>query len=233
MNPVMQVLVAAVIAAALFGAGVGFGVWYFGDALEVRALTALIERPFENRYLEQKAKYESEQAARAQDREKLQHTITGLQATRQDLVDTIDGHDLAIADREQAHGRSVQLAVQREAVLEAEILALAPQAADQVAALSRLHAGVVRGFQVRVADLSSAIEERDDLLAILRSALADKDALIGNLRLSYESSESRRKEIEGRRWRLGPGIAVGNRIDATRRGQFDPAALVGISLVFG
>ncbi len=217
--------------AALAGFGVGW--WHFAPSLlSPGGLLGLASGLLDQQRRESRAAYEAMQAAKEADILDLRDSLGASFARLATLNRQLQQRDAEAAEAQQALGRTVQFAAQREAQLRDEILTAAPEVEVPLGELEAQHRGVVRGFELRMKTLQQSVETRDRLIVNLRDQLGTTRRLYETTQARFELAEARRKSLEGRRVRLAPALLIGGIRDLSGTDGWRAGVAVGIAITW-
>ena len=172
------------------------------------------------------------QAAKEADILDLRDSLDASFARLATLNRQLQQRDAEAAEAQQALGRTVQFAAQREAQLRDEILTAAPEVEVPLGELEAQHRGVVRGFELRMKTLQQSVETRDRLIVNLRDQLGTTRRLYETTQARFELAEARRKSLEGRRVRLAPALLIGGIRDLSGTDGWRAGVAVGIAVTW-
>ncbi len=213
-------------------AGFGAGWWHFAPSLlSPEGLLGLASGLMEQQRRESLAEYEAMQATHAAEIAAYEADLSATERALGQLGLRLAERDAEAVEAEQALGRTLQLAAQREAQLRDEILEAAPEVEVPLEELQVQHRGVVRGFELRVKVLQQSVETRDRLIVNLGEQLGTTRQLYETTQARLDLAEARRKSLEGRRLRIAwPAVLIGA-VRSPGRG-WEPGVAVGIAVTW-
>ena len=218
--------------AALTGFGAGW--WYATPSpLSPEGLVGLASGLLDQQRRESRAEYEAMQAAKEAEILDLQYSLDASFARLATLNRQLEQRDAEAAEAQQALGRTVQFAAQREAQLRDEILTAAPEVEAPLEELQAQHRGVVRGFELRMKTLQQSVEIRDRLIVNLGEQLDATRRLYETTQARLDLAEARRKSLEGRRVRLAwPAVLIGGIRDLSGTDGWRAGVAVGVAVTW-
>ncbi len=218
--------------AALAGFGVGW--WHFAPSLlSPEGLLGLASGLLEQQRRESLAEYEAMQAEHEEQIAAYEAHLSATEEALGQLSLRLAERNAEAVEAEQALGRTLQLAAQREAQLRDEILEAAPEVEAPLEELQVQHRGVVKGFELRVKALQQSVETRDQLIVNLGEQLDATRQLYETTQARLDLAEARRKSLEGRRVRIAwPAVLIGGIRDLSGTDGWRAGVAVGIAITW-
>ena len=206
MRSTLAFLVGAILS-CLVTTAVLFFAWT-PSPLSPEGLIALASGLLTQQELELRAEYEAEQAVLEGDLQILRAHLAAADSAAAAATQRAQEADAAASISERDLGRTVQLALQREAELRAQILAAAPEVGDALEELEQEHRGVAQGFRVRLGDYAEQLAARDVLIVDMRRQLSIAQRVIETMQSRLDLAEDRIDYLGDRRVRIQPAIML-------------------------